>query len=138
MKGKSIWLEIVTLGTAIACLVALLIASLGTAAGAFAFAAENASSTQAGEPPEAQQTFEGMITDTRCGAKHEPAIARSASDCVRACVHSGEKFALVVGNNTYVLEGDLLRLKRLAGQRARIVGTRNGDTITVSSVASAL
>src|SRR2546425_10448787 len=106
MKGKSIWLEIVTLGTAIACLLALLIASFGTAAGAFA--AENDSSTQAGEPPEARQTFEGMITDTRCGAKHEPAIARSASDCVRACVHGGEKFALVVDNNTYVLDGDLL------------------------------
>jgi hypothetical protein len=133
MKATALWLEILGLGTAIACLLGLLFASLGTAAAAFSLA--NGPGAQAAEPPSAQQTYEGMITDTRCEAKHEPAIARSASDCVRACVHAGEKFALVDGNNAYVLDGDLLLLKRLAGQRARVVGALSGNTITVSSVA---
>src|SRR5712671_6227045 len=109
MKATAIWLEILGLGTAIACLLAILIASLGVASEAVA--AGNGPSSQAAEPSSPQQTYEGMITDTRCEAKHEPGIARSASDCVRACVHSGEKFALVDGRNAYVLDGDLILLK---------------------------
>jgi hypothetical protein len=132
MKTGVLLVEILTWGTAIACVLALLIASLGTAAGAFA--TENGSSPQAAESPTAQRTYEGMVTDVRCGAKHQPAIARSASDCVRACVHAGEKFALVEGNNTYILDGDLVVIKNLAGLRARIVGTLSGNTITVSSI----
>jgi hypothetical protein len=60
----------------------------------------------------------------------------SAADCTRACVHSGERFALVDGEKTYILEGDEAALKRMAGQRVKIVGTLNGGTISVSSVAT--
>ena len=80
--------------------------------------------------------YEGMITDTHCGAKHDPSIARSATDCVRACVHGGAQFALVFGDRTYILRGDPAVFKRLAGERARVAGTLNGNTITVSSAAS--
>jgi len=80
------------------------------------------------------QTYEGMITDTRCGAKHSAAMGLAASDCARACVHAGEHFVLVRGDNLYTLEGDPAALKQLAGQRVRIVGILNGQKISVSSV----
>jgi len=80
------------------------------------------------------QTYEGMITDTRCGAKHSAVIGLAASDCARACVHAGEQFVLVQGDNLYTLEGDSAALKQVAGQRVRIVGILNGQKISVSSV----
>jgi hypothetical protein len=80
------------------------------------------------------QTYDGMITDTHCGAKHSAAIGLAAADCTRVCIHSGEEFALIDGDKVYVLSGDRDALKRIAGQRVKIVGTLNGNTISVSSV----
>jgi len=82
------------------------------------------------------QNYEGMLTDTHCGAKRSAAVGMSAADCTRACVHSGEHFALVDGEKAYILEGDEAALKRMAGQRVKIVGNLNGGTILVSSVAT--
>jgi len=125
------WIETLAPGRTIACLLALLISTLGRVA-------------DAGEPTglakssAAMQTqsYEGMITDTHCGAKHSAAIGMAAADCTRVCVHGGEQFALVDGESVYVLEGDLVALKRVAGQRVRLVGTLNGNKISVSAVAS--
>jgi len=64
-------------------------------------------------------------------------LARSATNCTLACVHEGAKFALVDGERTYGLEGNEMLLKKVAGQRARVVGLVRGNTITVSSVAAA-
>ena len=77
-----------------------------------------------------------MIKDMHCGAKHDPSIAKSATNCVRVCVHGGAQFALVVDDKTYILHGDPAVLKKVAGERARIVGTLNGNTIAVSSTTS--
>lgn len=134
MKVRTIWLETILLGIIFACALTMLIVRWGTTAGASA--GERASSSQASDPPSVLRTYDGMVTDARCGAKHQPAIARSATDCVRACVHAGEKFALVDGNNTYVLDGDLVAIKGLAGQRARVIGALSGNTIAVSSITS--
>jgi hypothetical protein len=81
--------------------------------------------------------YEGMITDTRCGAKHSVAIAKTAADCTLACVHAGEQFALISGDQVYVLRGDVGLLKPYAGQRVRVFGTLNGRTISVTSVGRA-
>ena len=86
------------------------------------------------QPTEQMQTFEGMITDTRCGAKHSAAIGLTAADCTRACVHGGEQFSLIEGDKVYVLEGDLPVLKQSAGRRAKVAGTLTGNKIAVSSV----
>jgi hypothetical protein len=83
------------------------------------------------------QSYEGVISDTRCGAKHAASIGKSAADCARACVHASEHFALVDGDTLYLLEGNVPAIKELAGQRVKIVGTQNGNTIIVSSVALA-
>ena len=82
------------------------------------------------------QTYEGVITDTHCGAKHSAAIGATATDCTIRCVRAGEQFVLVDSETIYLLEGDLGALKRVAGQRVRIVGTLNGKTISVTAVAT--
>jgi hypothetical protein len=125
MKARSSpWIEILAAATAIAFALALLIATLGAAAGAV-------SGGETGQA--APQTYDGMITDTYCGAKHDAGINRSASDCVRICVHSGNSFALLSGEKLYVLNGDLDALKALAGTRVRISGTLQGNTLAVTS-----
>ena len=120
--------EIVLLGTAVALAVALIFASLGAAAG---IAVGQAAKVR---PAMGVQSFEGMITCSRCGARHQPALDRSASTCVRVCVHGGATFALIHNESVYLLEGDLGSFKKLAGQRARILGTRTGNTIKVASI----
>lgn len=130
MTKHRVWLEIVALVTAIACALALLIATLGAAAAAAADDSEGQHSSAS------EKTYEGMVTCSRCGAKHSAAMARTATTCARVCVHSGASFELVQADSAYLLEGHLDALKRVAGERARIVGTRNGNTIKVASVLS--
>lgn len=83
------------------------------------------------------QSYEGMITDTHCGAKHSAAMGQTAANCTLACVHAGEQFVLVDGDAVYLLEGDMIALKQVAGQRVKIVGTLNGTKISVRSVVTA-
>jgi hypothetical protein len=131
-KANRFWIQIVGLATASACGLALLLATLGAAASV----AGGGESSQSSDASSTEQTYEGLVTDTHCGAKHKASIAKSAADCARVCVHGGAQFALIDGEKAYALDGDLALLKRLAGQRARIVGSLNGNTITVSSVAA--
>jgi len=132
MKASRLWIELVTLCAGVAFGLALALATLGAVTLAFV----ETDSAQAAESP-AQNTFEGMVTCSRCGAKHSAKIGRTASDCARVCVHGGAGFALVAGDKLYLLDGDMVALKRLAGQRARIIGALNGSTIQVASVAAA-
>jgi hypothetical protein len=132
IKTHRFWIEILLLATAMACVLALLIASLGAAAGA---AASEESTAQATSTT-TEQSYEGMVTCSRCGAKHSAALGQNAADCARTCVRGGASFVLIEGNATYRLEGDLGILARLAGRRARILGELNGNTIRISSVPS--
>lgn len=129
MRYHKFWIEIVVLGTAVAFVLALLLASLGAAASAASGEHESAAAS-------AQQAFEGMITCSKCGAKHSASLDHSASNCVRICVHAGADFALVDDNGLYFLDGDRVALKKVAGQRARITGVLNGRTIKVASASS--
>lgn len=156
MKASRFWIELVALGTAIACALALMIATLGAAAAAIGGRPSEAGSAQAGpeqtgpertaqpspvvssdSPAARQQTREGMVTCSRCGAKHLADFGRTAVDCSLTCVRSGATFALVDGDKTYMLDGASDRLKKVAGQRARIVGVIRGQRILVSTVGGA-
>ena len=131
MRTHRVWIEIVLLGTAIAFVLAVLFATLGAAAGA---AESSSEPSQSVVTPE--QSFEGMVTCSHCGAKHRPDLERSASTCVRVCVHGGAAFALVRDDRTYLLDGDAGSFKKLAGQRARVIGVRSGNTIKVASISA--
>ena len=130
MKTNRIWVEIMLLGTAIACVLALLLATLGAAAGV---AAGEEARQETTSP--ALQIHQGMVSCSRCGARHSAALGQTAADCARICVRGGASFVLVETGATYILDGDLDVLKKLAGQRARIVGELNGKTIRISSIA---
>src|SRR5579863_6234167 len=131
MKTR-VWVEIVMLASAAACALALLLATLGAVAGA----AVGASGPPQAGPASAEQTYQGMVTCSQCGAKHSAKLGKAAADCVRACVHSGAQFSLVDGDDTYFLDGELPLLIKVAGQRVRVVGAISGRTIKVSSIAS--
>ena len=132
MKTNRVWIEILLLGTAIACVLALMIATLGAAAGVAT--GEEAARQQT--PSTTGRTYEGIVTCSRCGARHSAALGQTAADCARFCVRGGASFALVEAHATYLLDGDLGVLGRLAGRRARIAGELNGKTIRISSVAA--
>jgi len=83
------------------------------------------------------QSFVGQVSDAMCGAHHmEPGA--TPAECTRACVSKGAKYALVVGDKVYTLDGEnkaaLDELNALAGQKARVKGMLNDDTIKVMSV----
>jgi len=89
----------------------------------------------AGEKKDADkpQTLTGEVSDAMCGAHHM--MEGGKAECTRACVTKGSKYALVVGDKVYTLEGgDKAALDKLAGQTAKVTGTVKGDTIQVTSV----
>lgn len=77
------------------------------------------------------QTLVGTISDTMCGATHHMA---DAAKCTLGCTSKGAGFALVVGDKVYKLAGKTAGLDKLAGAKAKVSGTVNGDTITVKTV----
>ena len=128
MKRNRVWIEIVLLGSAIAFALALLMATLGAAAGALG--PEQAAQVSS------DRVYVGMISCSRCGARHAAALSRTADACTRVCVHGGASFALVGADMTYLLDGDLSVLKTMAGRRARVSGTLSQKTIKISSLAA--
>lgn len=78
-------------------------------------------------------TLTGTVSDAMCGAKH----MGEAAACTKGCVKKGSKYALVVGDKVYTLEGGDADLDKLAGQKATVKGTVDGDSVKVASVKSA-
>ena len=73
------------------------------------------------------QSFTGVITDTMCGANHKPMNVTPDSKCVLECVKSGSKYALLVGNNVYVLS-DQQTPAKFAALKVKVTGTLNATT----------
>jgi hypothetical protein len=128
------WIGVITLCAGAAFGLALGLAVVGAAVLAFGQTAEPPQS--AAPPTDRQQTYVGMVTCSRCLARHSATIGATATDCARVCIRDGSNFSLVNGDHTYLLEGVPEPLKRVAGQRVRIVGALNGGTITVAFVAA--
>jgi hypothetical protein len=84
------------------------------------------------------QTFTGEVSDAMCGAKHM--MAGNAA-CTRACVKKGTNYSLLVGDKVYTLHTEdktaIDELDKLAGEKAKITGVADGETIEVSTVAAA-
>lgn len=136
MKPKRFCIETVGLSAAIACALALLIATLAAATAAVLDSPAWGQATESARAQQttAQQTYEGMVTCSHCRARHNAFLGRTATDCSRVCVRGGATFALVDGDRTRELEGDLATINKYAGQRARVVGALRGQTIEVSSI----
>lgn len=79
------------------------------------------------------ETLTGTVSDAMCGAKH----SGDAATCTRSCVKKGSAYALVVGDKVYTLKGGEKDLDKMAGQKATVTGTVDGDKVTVKSVKAA-
>ncbi len=82
----------------------------------------------------ASRIFAGMITDSRCGARHRMNSGKTSAECVRSCVRNGAHYVLVDGEQVYVLTGNQSPLKKVAGERAKVLGILEGDTIRVKDI----
>ena len=78
-------------------------------------------------------TFIGLVSDSTCGPRHK-LKDKSAEECTRTCQRAGASFALVAGEKIYKLKGDTNDVAVLAGQKAQVTGTLQGDTITVNAI----
>jgi hypothetical protein len=91
--------------------------------------------TRAAANPRAR-VFAGVITDDRCGARHDRDSGMNPTECTKMCVRNGSKYVLIQGNRRYALEGDESQLGGLAGQRANVAGTLDGNTLKVDSTSA--
>jgi hypothetical protein len=85
----------------------------------------------------ATTTLTGVITDDMCGQKHTMMEGKPDAECIRACVKSGAKLALVADGKIFVLAGKTSEVNALAGKKATVSGVLKDNTLTVSSVAAA-
>ena len=131
------WIALVTFCTTAAIVTALGLAILfATATAAFGIAQSSAPSGSDTDSTVPARTFAGMITDANCGARHSKNSGKSPAECVQACVRNGSRYTLVDGDKVHTLDGKTAEIDSLAGQRVKIVGTLDGDTIKVSSVSA--
>jgi hypothetical protein len=131
------WLALITF-----CLTTALVAALAlgllfaSATLAFGIAQPSPVEAQIESSPSqntAVRSITGLVTDAQCGAKHTDS-SKSVAECVRECARKGVKYALLDGDKTYLLEGMGDQLSVVAGQRATISGTIQGDIIKVGSI----
>jgi len=80
--------------------------------------------------------FQGMVTDSRCGARHQRNTHLTSAECARLCVRQGASYVLVDGERRYKLSGGREALEKFAGERVKVSGTRHGNTIQVTSAES--
>ena len=78
-------------------------------------------------------TFVGIISDSFCGPRHK-LPDKSAEECTRSCQRKGASYVLVAGEKIYRLGGHANDLGFLAGQKAKVIGSLQGDKIVVGSV----
>ncbi len=78
-------------------------------------------------------TFIGLVSDSNCGPRHK-LRDKSAEECTRTCQRAGAAYVLVAGEKIYRLKGDANDVGVLAGQKVRVTGTLQGDTIAVKAV----
>jgi len=86
----------------------------------------------------AQQTFTGRLSDSTCGASHQPRHSNSRTDreCLLACIGALARYVLVDSNNTVIpiANQDAVGLPFYAGRPVRLAGERSGDAIVVTKV----
>lgn len=95
-----------------------------------------AATTVTPTPAQSGTLFTGMITDSHCGARHMRNSHMNSTECARACYRKGASYVLIDGEKRYVLIGGDGQVSKLAGERANITGTRQGDSILVDSAAA--
>ena len=137
MIKRPSWFTLITLCTTQALVVALSLAVLFKgAAGAFAAADGGKPTTNQESSKVKGRVFAGLVTDDRCGGRHDMDSGKSPMECTKMCVRNGSKYVLVEGDKKYDLAGNESELDAQAGQRVKIIGSLDGNTIKVTSINS--
>jgi hypothetical protein len=95
---------------------------------------DNPANKQASGAP---KTLTGVVSDSMCGA-HHMAKDKSPAECTRMCAKQGQKYALIVGEKVYTLQGHEAEVDKLAGKKATVKGNVTGEMVTVQSVVPAM
>jgi len=86
----------------------------------------------------AEKTWNGTLSDSKCGAKHAKSEHGGSADehnCVNKCVGDGEKYVFVSSGKTYqIANQDFAALKDHAGHQIALTGEMKDDSITVSKI----
>ncbi len=142
MKQNRFWLSLIALCVAVACAAAILLAVVSATTALAVTISEEPSPSFPREGPSSvsgeqawsrQRVLKGVVSDTSCSAKHV-SQDKTAAECARACVRHGAQYALISGEKAFVLDGNLVEIERLAGQRAEVVGLIDGDLVMVRSI----
>ena len=129
--GLLAFFSVITLGSSL--VLAALLASVTMAiAGDEPPQASQASEVPQVDPTIPAQTFSGIVTDLKCGARHTHP-EQSASECAQMCVRNGSRYALVNKDRTYELSGNVEQMGQLLGQPAELTGVLSQGIIAVSS-----
>ena len=87
----------------------------------------------------AEQSWEGKISDSDCGATHkagaEHQTEMSDAECTKACIKEGAQYVFV--NNAKVLKisnQDFADLAKHAGHTVKLTGELKGDSIQVTKI----
>ena len=83
------------------------------------------------------KTFDGTVSDSRCGTKHDKGSDEDVS-CVKVCVKDRDAKYVLVARETlrkkvYRVEPQA-KFAAFAGQRVKVTGVKDGDSITAKSV----
>jgi len=77
--------------------------------------------------------FNGLVTDSYCGARHRRYPNLAPAECAAACIRDGATYVLVNGDRRYKLTGSTDALQKFLGTRANVRGRLRGDTVWVDS-----
>lgn len=91
----------------------------------------------------ADKTWTGQISDSMCGASHAKSIAAhpgakmTDAECTAACVKAGAKYVFVMNGKVYdIANQQFADLSKEGGHTVRLTGEMNGNTITISKLAT--
>ena len=92
----------------------------------------------------ANGTWTGKIGDSMCGLTHKAMIDHSGgkittdAQCTDACIKGGAKYVFTSGGKVYMIANqDNPGLAKYAGENVKVMGKKDGDTITISKISKA-
>ena len=82
----------------------------------------------------AEKTWTGVISDSKCAAKHAKATDAD-HECVTKCASGGGKYVFLAGGKTYeIANQDFAALKDHGGHKVALTGEMKRNSITVSKI----
>ncbi|MDT8069536.1 MAG: hypothetical protein ROO76_15335 [Terriglobia bacterium] len=84
----------------------------------------------------AEQTVQGVVSDSMCGRKHM-IPGKTDAECTRQCIKAKSKYALVTADKVYTLQAPPAELDKLAGKHVQVTGEVEGTSLKVIKITAA-